>query len=88
VDFLHVSAETVDEFLSGDQWVIEGMLAAYLKRSRIDPLQVAAIQTELPNGDTVFWYGVLVFDENDEPMAVRPPTKWEIFREAIRRLWT
>lgn len=87
MDFLYVTAETIDEFLSGDQWVIEGMLAAYIKRSKIDPLKVAAVETELPNGSIAYWYAVLELDEDGEVRGVRPPTKWENLLEAVRRIW-
>lgn len=87
MDFLQATGETVDTLLEGDQWIIEGMLAAYCQRSKIDPMQVAAVETQLPNGDVAYWYGVLEFDENGDPVGVRPPTWWERALEAVRRLW-
>lgn len=87
MDFLYATGETVDTLLEGDQWIIEGMLAAYCRRSKIDPMKVAAVETQLANGSTAYWYGVLEFDENGEPVGVRQPTRWERLLEAVRRLW-
>ena len=85
MDFLQVTGETVDTLLSGDQWLIEGMLAAYCKRCRIDPMEVAAVETELPDGSTAYWYGVLELDKDGEPKGVRPPTWWRKLLETIYR---
>lgn len=77
--------QAVDDLLSGDKWLVSSYLAAYVKRTGIDPLEVALIETDLPDGSTAYQFAVLVEDDDGEPVAVRPCPWWHRLLEWTRR---